>query len=259
MKYVDFHCHLDNYPDFESLALAIDRAGIYTLAVTTTPSTWDISETVCANTRHLRAALGLHPHFAESHFDELRIFESLLPRTRYVGEVGIDGGPVGYSSIGRQTQAFIRILECCSEHGEKILSIHSFRAARRVIDALESKFEFDRGVAVLHWFTGSVSEAKRAVDLGCYFSVNERMASSPNGSKVLQVVPLDRILTETDGPFIKAGRTAALPTDVGRAVQSIASALHLDEGTVCMIVAANFKRLVGSALERSFALRDSQS
>ena len=244
MRYVDFHCHLDNYPDFELLAAAVERERVYTLAVTTTPSSWDISEEVCSRTKYIRAALGLHPHFAESHFSEMRLFESILSKTRYVGEIGIDGGPVAYRSIDLQTQVFNRILSLCSEHEGKILSIHSFRAVRRVLDGLEQNFRFDRGTAVLHWFTGTPSEARRAVEMGCYFSINERMSSSLNGKRILQALPLERILTETDGPFTKAGNAAAKPTDVGRAVRSIGSIIGLDDVAVAGHVLGNLRRFL---------------
>ena len=59
----------------------------------------------------------------------------------------------------------------------------------------------DRGAVVLHWFTGSRAEARRAGALGCYFSVNAEMMRTERGRNLIADLPADRILTETDGPF----------------------------------------------------------
>ncbi len=121
-------CHVDQYPDFESLAGRIDRAGIYTLAVTTTPMDWRRNREVFGSTKHVRAAIGLHPEMVETHLDQAPILERHLSETRYVGEIGIDGGPRSYRSLAIQTRTFSRIITACAEHGGKVLSIHSFRA-----------------------------------------------------------------------------------------------------------------------------------
>src|SRR3546814_5125598 len=63
----------------------------------------------------------------------------------------------------------------------------------------------DRAGVVLHWFTGSKADVRRAVDRGCYFSVNEGMLASATGLRVMREIPIDRVLTETDGPFLTRG------------------------------------------------------
>ena len=58
-----------------------------------------------------------------------------------------------------------------------------------------------RGIIVIHWFTGTPTQAKRAVELGCYFSVNSSMLKSKRSREVINNIPISRLLTETDGPF----------------------------------------------------------
>ena len=82
-------------------------------------------------------------------------------------------------------------------------SVHSVRTATMVLDMIEKHLQPDRGRVVLHWFTGSKAEALRAVDLGCYFSINAEMFKSDRHRSTISSLPLDRILTETDGPFCK--------------------------------------------------------
>lgn len=90
----------------------------------------------------------------------------------------------------------------CAARGGKILSIHSVRTASRVLDHIDECLPRDRGKVVLHWFSGTAAEARRAVQAGCYFSVNHAMLGKPRGREIVAQLPLDRILTETDGPFI---------------------------------------------------------
>ncbi len=70
-------------------------------------------------------------------------------------------------------------------------------------EALEDTKLPETGCAVLHWFTGTEAEARRAVELGCYFSINREMLRSEKHRKLVSLLPRDRLLTETDGPFVE--------------------------------------------------------
>jgi TatD DNase family protein len=220
---VDFHCHLDLYPDFEALAAECERQAIYTLAVTTTPRAWPKNKEVASGKKYVRAALGLHPQLVATHHHEIALWERYLPEASYVGEVGLDGSPQYARSLPEQQKVFERILKACNEQGGKILSIPSVRTTSLILDMLERHLDLRENAVVLHWFTGSASEARRAASLGCYFSVNARMLSSPKGISVVSNIPPDRILTETDGPFTVASRGTSRPRDVFDCVRDIAA------------------------------------
>ena len=128
-----------------------------------------------------------------------------------------------YRSFDAQKRIFRVVLGLCANAGDKILSIHSVRTAKHVLDFIEECLPEGRGTIILHWITGSASETRRAVKLGCYFSVNVRMASSPNGCRVFHEVPDNRILTETDGPFIERTEKPIELGDVRPALNGIAA------------------------------------
>ena len=90
---------------------------------------------------------------------EIDLWEKLLGETRYVGEVGLDAGPRYFSSMAQQTEVFRRILRCCAQAGDKILSTHSVRAATKVLDLIEEEVPKGRAKFVFHWFTGSAAGA----------------------------------------------------------------------------------------------------
>ena len=241
---VDFHCHLDLYPDFEAVIGRAEAARIYTLTVTTTPKAWRRNHDLACSTRYVRAALGLHPQLVAERASELPLWERHLPETRYVGEVGLDAGPRFYKSLVDQKHVFRVILERCAEAGGKILTVHSVRSVPDVLDMLERYLPRDRGAVVLHWFTGSKSEARRAAALGCYFSVNAAMVRSDRGSALVADLPLNRILTETDGPFTQIEGHLAEPSDVRAACGAIAHARSVPTDTIAAAVRANLRTLL---------------
>jgi TatD DNase family protein len=243
---VDFHCHLDLFPDFERLVGECDRARVYTLAVTTTPRAWERNRDLCGPTSHVRAALGLHPHLMAEHWREFDLWERHLPETRYVGEVGLDAGPRHFRSLDRQKDVFRRVLVACAAAGGRTLSVHSVRAATAVLDLVEEHLPRERGTVVLHWFSGSAIEAKRAVALGCRFSVNSRMLRTDRGVRLLRSLPRDRLLMETDGPFVEDAGRKLRPVDTAATLEALSTELDWDIEDCRRQILANLRTLVGS-------------
>jgi TatD DNase family protein len=242
---VDFHCHLDLYPDHPAVVRESDEAGVFTLAVTTTPKAWPRNNELAQATRHVRAALGLHPQLVAERASELALWDVYLSETRYIGEVGLDAGPRFYKSFDLQKQVFQHVLQRCAKAGNKVITVHSIRAAKVVLDHIEAFLPPTKGKVVLHWFTGSKAEAKRALELGCYFSINAAMLDNERHSSMVAAIPLDRLLTETDGPFTKSGERPSKPADVAVIVEAIGR-LH---GMLASELAATVRSNLRSLLE----------
>lgn len=243
-RWVDFHCHLDLYSDHAELIGECDRERVATLAVTTTPKAWTRNKELANGAVHVRVALGLHPQLVAEREAEIGLFENLLPGARYVGEVGLDASPRFYRSFDAQERVFERILRMCAEQGNKILTVHSVRAVSKVLQHLERALPADRGHVVLHWFTGSASEAKRAVDRGYYFSVNSEMLKSPKHRALVEQLPADRLLTETDGPFVLSDGIPVRPLSVAATVVDLAKARGVDPINMKAQILANLLILV---------------
>lgn len=243
-KWVDFHCHLDLYRDHEALIHECDREGVATLAVTTTPRAWARNRELAADAQHVRIALGLHPQLVAEREAELAIFERHLAEARYVGEIGLDAGPRFYASFAAQERVFERILRLCAEQGGKVVTVHSVRAVSKVLGHIERSLPADRGKVVLHWFTGSASEARRAAALGCFFSINSEMLRSAKHRKLVAELPPDRILTETDGPFVLRADRPVRPRDVSEAVAELAQLRGESLEATAGIILANLRSLL---------------
>ncbi len=216
---IDFHCHLDLYPNHHAVRQECDRLGMYVLSVTTTPSAWKGTSALAEGSPRIRTALGLHPQLAGERKGELALFDALLPQARYVGEIGLDGAPEFRRSWKDQVAVFEHILAQCREAGGCVMSIHSRRASGPVLDCLEKLPE--AGTPVLHWFSGSSRDLDRAIDLGCWFSVGPAMLAGHKGRELAMRMPRERLLTESDGPFAQIDGVSALPWQVESALKTL--------------------------------------
>ncbi|SFL17863.1 TatD related DNase [Mesorhizobium albiziae] len=158
--------------------------------------------------------------------------------------MGLDG-PRFYKSLDIQKHVFRSVLERCAEAGGKILTVHSVRSVPAVLEMVERYLPQDRGTVVLHWFTGSKSEARRAATLGCYFPVNAEMTRSDRGRALVTELPIDRILTETDGPFTHIDGRPSESADVNTTVAAIADVRKLPVDAVATAVRSNLRFLLG--------------
>lgn len=214
---IDFHSHLDLYPDPVKIADEVQRRGVGVLSVTTTPSAWSGTARLAQERAAIKTALGLHPQLAKERKHELKIFDRLFNETRFIGEVGLDGSPQFKSSWAEQSEVFEHILHLCNDAENKVVSIHSRRAATPVLDLLDEFAEVY--FPILHWFSGSHLELERAISRGCWFSVGPAMLAGAKGRKLATAIPRNRVLLETDGPFTQYRSAPLHPWDTTLACQ----------------------------------------
>ena len=195
MKHLyDTHFHLDLQKDKQSAIDEIVRNQIYTIAVTNLPDLYQ-REVALYEQQYIRVALGFHPELIHDYSHQIKLFWELLPRARYIGEVGLDFTDKAYST--EQLSFFSELVDRC--RGEnKILSIHSRKAVTEVLDIIGDNFKFK---PILHWFTGSIKELEIACQRGFYFSVNSNMIQTKKFQQMIGIIPKDKILIETDSPF----------------------------------------------------------
>lgn len=243
---IDLHCHLDLYEDPVAVAAECDRRGLYVLSVTTTPSAFEGTLGLAANSRRIRTALGLHPELVARRAGEMTLFERLLPMTDYVGEVGLDGSAPHRASLDLQREVFSKILHLCAAAGGRKLTIHSRGATGAVLDCLADNPK--AGTFVLHWYLGSARQVARAVQLGVWFSVGPAMLASARGLATVALMPRDRVLPESDGPFGMVDGRPVEPWDAWRVVERLSDLWSLPVSETEARLMTNFRAF--SALPR---------
>lgn len=240
---VDAHCHIDLMSNDVTEVENAESNRIHTIAVTNVPSVFFHTQDICKNKSFVHAALGLHPELVRTHSNEIKLFFELVDQTQFVGEIGLDYLTSDISIQKKQRDVFEAILQCCSDSGGRILSIHSRRSARDIITALE---QTSNNKPILHWFSGSHKELAKAISLGCYFSVNPSMLCSASGLKLLTLMPRDRILTETDGPFVRVEGRPCTALDSKVATKLLAAAWDVPFDQAAIEVQSNFNVLINS-------------
>lgn len=243
----DFHCHLDLYPDPEAMIAACDEDGIVTLAVTTTPKAWPQNRKWTMRSSHVHAAVGLHPELVGERYGELPFLEECIKDSTLIGEIGLDGSPQYRRYWSRQSEVFVRALIAAERVGGRVVSIHSRRAANEVVTCLEEHTTRQRLLPVLHWFSGSISTARKAARLGCYFSINHRTLVHDAGIALVRSLPEDRLLTETDGPFTEVDGRKSEPPDALETGRQLAAIRGDSWPDMQRVLAANASRVLAFA------------
>ncbi len=198
---IDTHCHLDLFKDITSKFEMEDALSIKTITVTNAPSFFEHNCNLFKNANNIRVALGLHPELVSDFGHEIGLFKELLHRTRYVGEIGLDGSKQYAETYSRQVEIFNTIVDCIAEQGNKIVTIHSRNAAKQTIEILSRIPKEKKCKIILHWYSSEIKHIKTAIDAGFYFSINNKMVATKKGNELITAIPLNRILTETDAPF----------------------------------------------------------
>lgn len=150
------------------------------------------------------AAVGIHPHDADSVDDMmLSLIEALArkEKVKAIGEIGLD---YHYDHSPREVQRKVFIEQIRLAKSLKMpIIIHDREANDDMLRILKEEKAFETGV-VMHCFSGSAELARQYVELGAYISIAGPLTFKNNRKtiEVVNVVPLDRLLVETDSPFL---------------------------------------------------------
>lgn len=97
---------------------------------------------------------------------------------------------------------------------------------------------------ILHWFTGNKTELRRAISLGCWFSVGPAMLKSKRAIELVKEIPIDRLITETDRPFTQVNKVSAMPWDVAIALKQLSEILKMPYSEIERLIHNNFSNLL---------------
>ena len=194
---IDTHCHFDMMPKPETYIRQRELAGDIVIGMTNLPSHFQMGQPHLRGYKHIRLALGLHPLLAAESKSEVTLYKRLVNQPSYIGEIGLDFSKEGLATKDEQV-AVLRELLSAIRGKKKIVSVHSRKAEKELL-ALLSEYEIEN--VVFHWYSGSVDLIPAILGRGYYFSVNESMCLSKNGRAIIEKIPRERVLTETDAPY----------------------------------------------------------
>lgn len=117
---------------------------------------------------------------------------------------------------------------------KKIVSVHSRKAEKELLELL---CEYEIKNVIFHWYSGSVDLIPAILEQGYYFSVNETMCFSKNGRTIIERIPRERMLTETDAPYNDR-------CDIRKVIAYLAKIWNLSSQEVEAVVERNFRMLL---------------
>ena len=259
MQLVDSHCHIDG-PEYDAdrlevIARARD-AGVTTMLNVGTgdphSGAFERAVTLAEQNEAIYAAVGVHPHDAKL-FDEnaeRRLLELAQQSRRVVawGEIGLD---YHYDHSPRDVQqtVFRRQLQIARQLNLPVV-IHSREADLDTINIIREEFAGHDRSGVLHCFGGSLQMARDAIQLGFYisFAGNLTFKKAEDLRTVARQLPLDRLLVETDCPYLTPVPFRGKRNEPARVVETAKYLGEIHELSVEAIAAAtteNFQRLFG--------------
>jgi TatD DNase family protein len=214
MEWVDSHCHIDPASAEQTIDEAV-AAGVTTMIVVGCDRATSLAaQRVAASHDATRATVGLHPH--EARHGVHTIVDLIDDDTLAIGECGLD---YHYDHSPREVQreAFAAQIALAHEH-DLPLVIHTREAWNDTFDLLAAGGVPER--VVFHCFTGGVTEARRALDLGAFLSFSGIVTfkGADDVRDAARLCPEDRLLIETDSPYLapvphrgRPNRPALLP------------------------------------------------
>lgn len=235
----DTHFHLDLFESKERIIKEIDANQIYTIAVTNLPVLFTKLKNSLSS-KFIRPALGFHPELLAQYKHHIPQMWPLLNETRYIGEVGLDF-KTGIVFKELQISFFTELIERCNTLGNKILTIHSRQSANEIVSIIGAEF---KGKIILHWYSGNKTTLKKSIGNGYYFSINYSMVNSNSSRELIKLIPLERLLLETDAPFVKINDKPYSPLDINAIVRELAVIFNIDQTNMLSILWSNFKTLI---------------
>jgi len=229
MLLVDVHAHLDLKefdPDLDEVINRAEKAGVK--AIISNGINHESNLKVIQLSKKykiVKPALGLYPDDAirlteKQILDELKFIEKNKDKIIAIGEVGLD-----YKYCKKkqeqefQKEIFLKIISL-SKKINKPLIIHSRKAESDVIEILEKE---KAKKAILHCFSGKLKLIKKAAELGYYFSVHTNVVRSSQFQKLVEIVDINQLLTETDSPYLSPYRNRRNePSFITEAIKKIA-------------------------------------
>jgi TatD DNase family protein len=207
--FTDSHCHLNYKGLVEDQAGVLARAraaGVSTmLNISTRASEWDDVLGVAEREADVWASVGIHPHEADTHADvqaATLVERARHPRVVGIGESGLDFY-YDHSDRDRQRESFRAHIAAARETGLPII-VHTRDAEEDTYAILADEMGKGAYPGVIHCFTASARFAAQALELGFFISLSGIVTFK--NAKDLQAtakeVPADRLLIETDSPFL---------------------------------------------------------
>lgn len=242
--YIDAHCHLpDNYffKDINTYISQWRQQGLmYVVSVSQDYAESLRSIELSKKYPEVIPAIGIHPWKAHKKHNEIEHFDRLLSENkeiRILGEIGLDYHFISQEERYSLQKKVLDFFFAQAEERDLRLMLHVKGAEAEIANYIETRTLSGKNCCI-HWYSGSPQILKKLVDLDCYFSCGPALSYSPKHQKVPKIVPLSRLLTESDGNVKYQGRVGH-PGMIPEVVELLANLTDQDTNELQQLVFQN--------------------
>jgi TatD DNase family protein len=215
----DSHCHLfydEIFQDIDNILIRSKNLGVNRfICVGTNINDSLLSLDISEKFENVYCSAGIHPHDSQNvDKDYIQQIELMMRSKRMIaiGEIGLDYFR-NISSKKSQIKVFNELLQLADNINKPII-FHNREADQDIIDILSS---YPNVIGVSHCFSSTLSTAKKLLDLGYYISFSGNLTfKNSNLPSVAKYLPLDRLLVETDSPYLSPEPFRGKPNEPGR-------------------------------------------
>lgn len=242
--YVDAHTHLSNYKDkIEEAIECINKNKIYSLDNAMDLQEYKESLRLNDKSEYIISSFGIHPWNAYKYVDRLDELDFYIKKSPIIGEIGLD---FYWEQNEEKYESQIKIFKYFLEKAkaqDKIINIHTKGAEKEIIEILD-KYKMEK--VIVHWFSGNMGELKEMIKRGYYFTISSEIFYSNAIKDISQEIPINRLLTETDGPESEKWLSGnfPMPDIIKDIVFSLAKEKNLDNKEMKFIIENNFTNFV---------------
>ena len=253
---IDSHCHLNYEPMSLSLKETINRAnkdGVkYLLTISTEDKSFDKILEIISNYKCVFGSYGIHPHEAKNHklIKSNNIIKKIKSNKKIIG-VGETGLDFYYNHSDKNDQ-----IKCFEEHiiaaqiSKLPIIVHTRNAEIETFKILKKYFLKKEFKILIHCFTGSKDFAFKLLDLGAYISASGVVTfkNSQNLANTFKIIPNERILVETDSPYLAPVPLRGKPNEpsfIIHTVQFLSKLKKISFDDFSNITSKNFFNLFG--------------
>ncbi|HJO77495.1 MAG TPA: TatD family hydrolase [Pelagibacteraceae bacterium] len=250
---IDSHCHLDHSMLHEKLNEVVNRAQLigvkFLLTISTSLKSFETVKTIISKYENIYGTLGIHPHETKKHIEvDKKMLLKLKGKNAKIIGIGETGLDYYYQNSDKliQQEKFIEHIETAIDLDIPII-VHSREAEMDTFNILKD-FSSKNPKILMHCFTGSLNLSKKFLDLGSYISLSGIITfkNSIELQKTASSVPLDRLLIETDSPYLapepKRGLTNE-PAFIKHTVQKLALIKNIPYNDLIVYTSNNFIKL----------------
>lgn len=196
---LDAHVHTDKYSQdiFENVVKECQVNDIKLLSVSMCIDSYNIIKKLSQKYDFIIPSFGVHPWSAKLYSNNLTILDDYLLQNKYIGEIGLDKKFLKYADpYIDQLKVFEYITSSPLVKG-KLLNLHTSGAEVEVLKYLEA---YKHSKFLVHWYAGELKIIDRYLALGGFFTIGVEVLFSKHIEDIATLLPLDRILIETDNP-----------------------------------------------------------